>query len=125
VIGDTCTCGRTSYRLRCFGRTDDMLLVRGINVWPTAVQEIVTAFRPRTTGAMRIVADFDGHVTQRPLRIEVERSEDERDAAALAGDLSRSIRSRLVFTAAVEVLEPGVLDRPGAAKVKLVHRVSG
>jgi phenylacetate-CoA ligase len=125
VIGDTCTCGRTSYRLRCFGRTDDMLLVRGINVWPTAVQEIVTAFRPRTTGAMRIVADFDGHVTQRPLRIEVERSEGEPDAAALAGDLSRSIRSRLVFTAAVDVLEPGVLDRPGAAKVKLVHRVSG
>ncbi|QEC46975.1 phenylacetate--CoA ligase [Baekduia soli] len=118
-----CSCGRTSYRLRCFGRTDDMLLVRGINVWPTAVQEIVTAFRPRTTGAMRIVADFEGHSTQRPLRVEVERAPGEGEAA-LADDLTRSIHSRLVFSADVAVLEPGTLARPGAAKVQLVHRVA-
>ena len=61
VIGDSCACGRTSFRLHCFGRTDDMLLVRGINVWPTAVQEMITAFRPADHGRMRIVADFDGH----------------------------------------------------------------
>ena len=125
MIGDACTCGRTSYRLRCFGRTDDMLLVRGINVWPTAVQGSSPASGRGPRARCGSSPTSTATSTQRPLRIEVERSEDERDAAALAGDLSRSIRSRLVFTPAVEVLEPGVLDRPGAAKVKLVHRVSG
>jgi phenylacetate-CoA ligase len=122
VLADSCTCGRTSYRLRCFGRTDDMLLVRGINVWPTAVQEVVAGFRPRATGVMRIVADFDGHVTQRPLRIQVERADTGVDAEALAEDIARSISSRLVFSSRIEVVDPGVLEAPGAAKVKLVVR---
>jgi phenylacetate-CoA ligase len=119
----TCACGRTSFRLRCIGRTDDMLLVRGINVWPTAVQEVVAGFRPRTTGAMRILADFDGYVTQKPLRLQVERASAEIDGDALAADIEGSISSRLVFSAAVECVDVGVLDSPGAGKVKLVHRV--
>ena len=121
---DACSCGRTSFRLRCVGRTDDMLLVRGINVWPTAVQEVVAGFRPRATGVMRIVADFEGYSTQRPLRIQVERAAGV-DGEALAADIARSLASRLVFSASVECLEVGVLDPPGAAKVKLVERATG
>lgn len=123
VAGAGCACARTSYRLRCFGRTDDMLLVRGINVWPTAVQGLVASFRPRATGAMRILVDFDGYSTQRPLRIQVERASTEVDAGQLSQDLLRSISSRLVFSATVEVLDPGELEVPGAAKVKLIERV--
>jgi phenylacetate-CoA ligase len=121
----TCDCGRSSYRLRCVGRTDDMLLVRGINVWPTAVHEVVAGFRPRATGVMQIVADFEGYTTQRPLRVQVERASIEVDAGELASDIERSLSSRLVFSAVVECLDPGVLEPPGAAKVKLVHRASG
>ena len=111
-------------RLRCVGRTDDMLLVRGINVWPTAVQEVVAGFRPRATGVMPIVADFEGYSTQRPLRIQVERAAGV-DGEALAADIARSLASRLVFSASVECLEVGVLDPPGAAKVRLVERATG
>ncbi len=120
----SCACGRTSFRLRCIGRTDDMLLVRGINVWPTAVQEVVAGFRPRATGAMRILADFEGYTTQKPLRVQVERAGAAVDAEALAADIERSLSSRLVFSALVECVEEGVLAPPGAAKVKLVERVS-
>lgn len=122
VTGTSCSCGRTSYKLRCFGRTDDMLLVRGINVWPTAVQDVITGFVPRTTGVMRIVADFEGYATQRPLRIQVERAGAGEDAERLADDIAKSLSSRLVFSSQVEILEPGTLARPGAAKVKLVER---
>jgi phenylacetate-CoA ligase len=126
VLADegSCSCGRTSFRLRCIGRTDDMLLVRGINVWPTAVQEVVAGFRPRATGAMRILADFEGYTTQKPLRIQVERSAADVDGEALAADIERSLSSRLVFSAHVESVDPGVLVPPGAAKVKLVERVT-
>ena len=40
-----CRCGRTSPRVRCVGRTDDMLIVRGVNVFPTAVREVVSSLR--------------------------------------------------------------------------------
>ena len=45
-LGD-CACGRTGPRVRCIGRTDDMLIVRGVNVFPSAVREVVSAFAPK------------------------------------------------------------------------------
>ncbi len=41
-----CACGRTGPRVRCVGRTDDMLIVRGVNVFPSAVREVVGEFAP-------------------------------------------------------------------------------
>ena len=52
-----------------------MLIVKGVNVFPSAIQDVVSGFEPRTTGILRIVADFPGHTTQRPLRIRVEHGE--------------------------------------------------
>ena len=46
----TCKCGRTAPRVRCVGRTDDMLIVRGVNVFPSAVREVVSAFAPEISG---------------------------------------------------------------------------
>ncbi len=44
-----CACGRTAPRVRCIGRTDDMLIVRGVNVFPSAVREVVNEFTPEVT----------------------------------------------------------------------------
>ena len=55
-----CACGRTGPRIRCIGRTDDMLIVRGVNVFPSAVREVVERVRaarerahPRQAGRRR------------------------------------------------------------------------
>ena len=53
-----CACGRTGPRVRCIGRTDDMLIVRGVNVFPSAVREVVGEFAPRVSG----------HILVRPRR---------------------------------------------------------
>ena len=45
-----CPCGRTGPRIRCIGRTDDMLIVRGVNVFPSAVREVVGVFAPGVSG---------------------------------------------------------------------------
>ena len=45
-----CPCGRTGPRIRCIGRTDDMLIVRGVNVFPSAIREVVSAFAPAVSG---------------------------------------------------------------------------
>ena len=49
-----CACGRTGPRVRCIGRTDDMLIVRGVNVFPSAVREVVGAFAPQVSGHIRV-----------------------------------------------------------------------
>ena len=51
---ERCPCGRTGPRIRCVGRTDDMLIVRGVNVFPSAVREVVGQFAPRVSGNMLI-----------------------------------------------------------------------
>jgi phenylacetate-CoA ligase len=121
-----CACGRTSPRIRVFGRTDDMLIVKGINVFPSAVRDVVAGFEPRTTGNLRIVADFPGHTTQRPLRIKVEHG------PALAGrggeierlrqEVGERLRGLLNFAPAIEMVPPDTFEKPGIQKVALIVR---
>ena len=49
-----CRCGRTAPRIRCIGRTDDMLIVRGVNVFPSAIREVVSEFVPEVSGAILV-----------------------------------------------------------------------
>ena len=86
-----CACGRTSPRMRCLGRTDDMLIVRGVNVFPSAVREVVTAFAPRVSGHILVVPGSPGVKQEPPLPVQVELA---RDAAA-DDDLAEAIRARL------------------------------
>jgi phenylacetate-CoA ligase len=124
VLGTDCCCGRTGPRIRCFGRTDDMLIVRGINVWPSAVRELVIGFQPHATGNLRVIADFPGHSTERRLKIRVEHQPtlDEQQLAALAADLERRITQVLAFRPVLELVPPGVLPEAGVNKTMLVER---
>ena len=54
VAAAPCACGRTAPRVRCIGRTDDMLIVRGVNLFPTAVREVVAGFAPEVSGVVAI-----------------------------------------------------------------------
>ena len=56
----TCPCGRTGPRVRCIGRTDDMLIVRGVNVFPSAVREVVNQFVPQVSGHILITPATPG-----------------------------------------------------------------
>ncbi|HSB18048.1 MAG TPA: hypothetical protein VLE22_26590, partial [Bryobacteraceae bacterium] len=69
VLGTSCACGRTSVRLRCVGRTDDMLIVLGVNVFPSAVKDVVAGFYPRTTGEVQILLEQPGPAVPPPLKV--------------------------------------------------------
>ena len=124
VTGTSCPCGRTGPTIRCFGRTDDMLIVRGINLFPSAIQDIVGTMQPDTTGVVRVLADFDGHTTQKNLKIYVERGPAYPAAAAneLKARVEARIRSALAVKVDARVVAPGSFEKPGAAKVALVLR---
>lgn len=124
VLSTECLCGRVGPRVRCVGRTDDMLIVRGINVWPSAVREIAVSFQPRLTGNLRIVADFEGHSTEQRLRVRVEHRADlsADEVASVESELERRITQVLAFRPRLELVPPGVLPEAGVNKTALVER---
>ena len=98
-----CACGRTSPRVRCIGRTDDMLIVRGVNVFPTAVREVVARYQPGVTGAIQIRPRTRGVKQDPPLPVVVE------GEAGLAQAIAKEIRSVLMFTPEVRMVPPETL----------------
>jgi phenylacetate-CoA ligase len=105
VWTSSCSCGRDSLRVRCIGRTDDMLVVRGVNVFPSAVREVVARFQPRVTGAILIKPATKGVRQEPPLPIVVEGD------AALAQPIAGAIRDALTFTAEIRMVPPRSLPR--------------
>jgi phenylacetate-CoA ligase len=121
VTATECPCGRTSPRLHCVGRTDDLLFVAGVNVWPSAVKDVVASMQPRTTGAMQIVLGEAGPVVRPPLRVQVEYGPDEEDLEELRTDVERVLREKLVVRASVDLVPPSSLPR-WEMKAQLVRR---
>ncbi|MBW1711756.1 MAG: hypothetical protein JRJ59_01225, partial [Deltaproteobacteria bacterium] len=75
------------------GRVDDMLKVKGVMVYPSAVKDVVNGFVPRTTGEIRVVLDKPGPRVEPPLKVKVEH------APGLAGqaldELREDLRARI------------------------------
>ena len=122
VATSPCPCGRTGPRVVCVGRTDDMLIVAGVNVWPSAVKEVVEELHPRVTGAIQILLGAPGPRVDPPLRLQAEHGAGERDLSGLTAELERRVRDRLVVSARVELVPPGTLPR-FEMKSKLVREV--
>ncbi len=116
--------GRSTPAIRCFGRTDDMLIVRGVNLFPSAVQDIVAAMKPVVGGTVRVLAEFEGHTTQDNLQLLVERAAQALPGsdAATAALVEQRVRNALAVKAEVRMVRHGFFDAPGAQKVALTLR---
>jgi phenylacetate-CoA ligase len=106
-----CRCGRKSLRVRCIGRTDDMLIVRGVNVFPSAVRELVGKFQPRVTGAVVVRPRRRGVRQDPPLPVVVEAEEGHERYPSLAGEIREAIRAALLVTTDVRLVPPRTLPR--------------
>ena len=115
-----CPCGRTAPRIRCIGRTDDMLIVRGVNVFPSAIREVVAAF-PDASGAVLVVPRDAGVKQEPPLPVRVELARDAAPAEGLAAEIATRLRHVLVFQSEIELVPYGTLAR-SEYKTKLVQR---
>jgi phenylacetate-CoA ligase len=116
VVRDTspCACGRTHARLPggVVGRADDMLVIKGVNLFPSAVEDVVRR-TPGTTGEYLIVLDRDvtdpgtGSLTAIKVRVEAESGQ----AEDLQHRLAAAIRAELTVRAVVQPVAPGSLER--------------
>ena len=115
-----CRCGRTGPRLRCIGRTDDMLIVRGVNVFPAAVREVVSAFAPEVSGNILVKPPVPGVKQEPPLPVSVELARDATGDAGLADAIRERLRNVLVVQTQIELVPWGSLRR-SEYKSKLVE----
>jgi phenylacetate-CoA ligase/benzoylacetate-CoA ligase len=115
VVGVGCACGRTSPRIRCIGRTDDMLIYKGMNVFPTALRDLVAArFAGRVEPMLRVWKDSREQVRfDAPIAIDVEAAPGlaEDQFAGLAQAIEAEVRQQLQVRVQVTVLPAGALPR--------------
>jgi phenylacetate-CoA ligase len=116
-----CACGRTGPRVRCIGRTDDMLIVRGVNVFPSAIREVVTQFAPDVSGHILVQPRAAGVKQEPPLPVRVELAREAEADSALADAISRRLRDVLIVQTRVELVPWGSLRR-SEYKSTLVER---
>ncbi len=113
IEGTSCECGRTSFRMRCLGRRDDMFIVRGVNVYPSAILSVVGRFRPRVTGRARVVREGTDVSVQPPVPIEVEVPAGPAADPRLAEEIDAAIRASLTFRAHVELVPESEFGESG------------
>lgn len=112
--------GRTGPRIRCVGRTDDMLIVRGVNLFPTAVRNVLEDFSSETSGMFNIQPGNEGVLQDPPLPIAIEVTPGSTaENTALAARIEHAIKDRLLVTSKVLLVPHGTLPRE-TYKSKLV-----
>jgi phenylacetate-CoA ligase len=125
LIDEPCPCGRTSRRIhRLMGRNDDMLIIRGVNVFPQQVEEVLL----RVEGVesyYQIVVDRDGVMDT--LEVEVEMAEtlfsDEvKVILALERKIEHELRLALGIQAVVKLVNPKTIERSEGKAKRIVDR---
>jgi phenylacetate-CoA ligase/benzoylacetate-CoA ligase len=115
VVGTRCPCGRTSPRIRCIGRTDDMLIYKGMNVFPGALRDVIaTRFAADVEPLVRVWKErkdqvrFDDAIA---LDVEATPDFDMARAQTLCRDIEDEVRRQLQVRIRVSVLARGTLPR--------------
>ncbi len=113
VTMSPCPCGKTGFRYRIVGRTDDMLKVKGVIVYPAAVTGLLETFSPRVTGEFRIVLTERPPMVVPPLKIKIERGADtpEEKLAELEKELLEAFHIRMKIRPKIIWQGPGELER--------------
>lgn len=108
IIPGECPCGCKHPRLdTIMGRTDDMMKIKGVNVFPSQIEEVLREF-PQLSSEYQIrISHLEGKDTMR-IYVETDGTE---DFAELAQQIAEKVKSRIGFTPLVKIVEIGVLPR--------------
>ena len=126
----TCACGRTSVRMgRILGRTDDMLIIRGINVFPSQVESVILSM-PECAPHFLLVVDRVDNLDTLTVQVEVRQEyfaqgfDTFEPIFKLERELAAKLRSVLSINAKVQVKAPGTLERSqGKSKFVIDNRI--
>ena len=124
TVTDTgpCACGRTAFRFRVTGRTDDMFNVRGVNVFPTAIQRVIMREPTLFSGQFRVVLEEAGPYDRIQIRVEAASGLDTADWPTAAARLEALVREAVQASAVVKMIAFESLPRT-AGKTSLIERI--
>ncbi len=119
-----CGCGRRSLPLvgRIIGRSDDMLKIRGVMVFPSQVEDVIASHGDTVKEAWQIYIDRHDRVLDEAVIAVERRTGAEKPAEAIARDIERALQARLGIRVNVEVSEEGKLPRYEAKAVRVIVR---
>ena len=113
-----CICGRRVPRFRVLGRSDDMVVVRGVNVFPSAVGGVIAGF-DALSGEFRIRLKGGGPYHRLP--VEAEMAEGAKATTALAARVEEAIKTQVRASASVTLLPANALPRTGGKTRRLIR----
>jgi len=111
---DRCECGRTLVRMdKCVGRSDDMLIIRGVNVFPSQVESVLLEMS-ETKPHYLLVVDRENNLDTLEIRVEIEEqffSDEIKELEGLRKRIKANISSILGISATIRLVEPGTIER--------------
>ena len=123
ILPGTCPCGRTLRRIqRITGRTDDMIIIRGVNVFPSQIEQVLAGF-PGVAPHYQVVLTKDGPMDAVEVRVEVSPDIDFDEIKVLErlqADVRQAINSALAVNVRVKMVEPKSIQRSEGKAVRVV-----
>ncbi|MDR1047444.1 MAG: phenylacetate--CoA ligase [Treponema sp.] len=127
LMREPCSCGRTTVRMhRLSGRTDDMLIIRGVNVFPSQIEQALIEIEGTEPQYLIVVGRGESHLDDVELQVEVKKeffSDETRGLEALRAKIEGVMKSKLQIGVKVKLVEPKTIERSiGKAKRVIDNR---
>jgi len=123
LIHEKCACGRTLVRMeKCMGRTDDMLIIRGVNVFPSQIESVLLAMS-ETEPHYLLIIDREETLDVVNLLVEVQEqffSDEIKQLEALCKKITDKIQSTLGVSVRVKLVEPKTIERTAGKAKRIV-----
>jgi len=117
-----CACGRTGPRFKVIGRADDMLHVKGINVFPNGVAQVLESMVPDVTGEFQIVLSHPSPYTHLDISVEHGEKIKPEEMEGLKTRVTAQLKEHLNFAAVVTLVPPNSIERTEMGKAIRVLR---
>ncbi len=124
LLEDGCACGRGQKIVRIMGRSDDMLVIRGINVFPSQIEHVLLSL-PEVGNHFMVYVDRMNHLDEMTIEVEINRnyfSGELKDLAHIQKKVVKELRNALELRTTVRLVEPGTLPRFEGKAKRVVDR---
>jgi len=126
ILTGDCGCGRTHRRIeRITGRSDDMIIVRGVNVYPSQIEQVLLSFADRLAPQYQVVLTREASMDAMEVRVELAPGFDFDEMAALerlSADVRTAIADVLMVSVKLTIVEPFSITRTEGKAVRLIDK---
>ena len=122
IIPGKCKCGRTHRRIsRIIGRTDDMIIVRGVNIFPQQIERVLMGIKAVAQNYQIVLESYD----QMTVRVEISKELFDgkvEHLVNLQSEITEKLRSEILVKPKVDLLEPGTLPVSGGKATRVIDK---